>query len=103
MVLHQPQLFFQPTVCLGSMLGSWLVVIVELAPAEFCKGARCGLFLLAAKIGKRVAEVLGKVEPRATLGDQQRVGYGVGTVAEDDFNLVRRAEVEFGVGLPHRM
>ena len=98
MVLHQPQLFFQPTVCLGPMPGSRLVVIVELAPAEFCKGARCGLFLSAAKIGKGVAEVLGKVEPGAAFGDYQRVGYGVGTVVEDDFNLVRRAEVEFGVG-----
>ena len=80
------------------MLRSWRVVIVELAPAEFCKGARCGLFLLAAKIGKGVAKVLGKVEPGTTFGDHQRVGYGVGTVAEDDLNLVRRVEVEFGVG-----
>ena len=92
------QFLFKSALRLAAMWRIGWVVLFEFGLAEMGESVRSGPFLLAAKIRKRVAEILGEVETGATLRDDERVGNGVRPVVKYSFRFFGRPKMEFAVG-----
>ncbi len=100
-VLDEPQLLGEPPLRLAAVQGAGGVALFEPRAAQLSERPRSGSALGAVEVGKPISQIPREIEPTAPLRQGHTISDSIWTVTKQRFDLLRRAQEELAVRMPH--